>query len=87
MNREEHNKVIEESIIREVAAILSRDPGAIEPEVPLHEMGVDSLGFVELLVVIEKKFKIKLMESGLTRNDFRTIRALSSKIGTMELSR
>lgn len=86
MNREEHNKAIEDTIIREVAAILSRDPGAIEPEIPLHEMGVDSLGFVELLVVIEKKFKIKLMESGLTRNDFRTIRALSSKIGTMELS-
>ena len=83
----ERYKVIEESLILEVAAILSRDPALIEPEVPLHEMGLDSLGFVELLVVIEKKFKIKLMESGLTRNDFRTIRSLSSKIGAMELSR
>jgi acyl carrier protein len=46
-------------------------------------MGVDSLGFVELLVVIEKKFKIKLMESGLTRSDFRTIRSLSEKIGVL----
>ena len=86
MDKESY-KVIEESLIREVAAILSRDPGSIEPEIPLHEMGVDSLGFVELLVVIEKKFKIKLMESGLTRNDFRTIRSLSSKIGAVELSR
>ncbi len=79
----ESYKVIEESLIREVAAILSRDPGLIEPEIPLHEMGVDSLGFVELLVVIEKKFKIKLMESGLTRSDFRTIRSLSEKIGAL----
>jgi len=79
----ESYKVIEESLIREVAAILSRDPGSIEPEIPLHEMGLDSLGFVELLVVIEKRFKIKLMESGLTRNDFRTIRSLSSKIGAL----
>jgi acyl carrier protein len=79
----ESYKVIEESLIREVAAILSRDPGLIEPETPLHEMGVDSLGFVELLVVIEKKFKIKLMESGLTRSDFRTIRSLSEKIGAL----
>jgi acyl carrier protein len=86
MDKESY-KAIEELLIREVAAILSKDPGLIEPEIPLHEMGVDSLGFVELLVVIEKKFKIKLMESGLTRNDFRTIRSLSSKIGTMELSR
>ncbi|MDP2863296.1 MAG: acyl carrier protein [Desulfobacterales bacterium] len=86
MDKESY-KVIEESLIREVAAILSKDPGLIEPEIPLHEMGVDSLGFVELLIVIEKKFKIKLMESGLTRNDFRTIRSLSSKIKAMELSR
>jgi acyl carrier protein len=74
---------IEEKLIKEVAAILSRDPGTIGPEVPLHEIGIDSLGFVELLVVIEKIFKIKLMESGLTRSDFRTIRSLSSKIGAM----
>ena len=80
----ERYKVIEESLIREVAAILSRDPGLIDPEIPLHEMGLDSLGFVELLVVIEKKFKIKLMESGLTMSDFRTIRSLSAKIGAME---
>lgn len=82
MDKESY-KVIEESLIREVAAILLRDPGSVGPEAPLHEMGLDSLGFVELLVVIEKKFGIKLMESGLTRNDFRTIRSLSSKIGAM----
>jgi acyl carrier protein len=83
MDKESY-KDIEKSLIREVSAILSRDPGLIEPEIPLHEIGLDSLGFVELLVIIEKKFKIKLMESGLTRNDFRTIRSLSSKIGSME---
>lgn len=85
MYRESY-KTIEELLIREVGAILSRDPDSIEPEKPLHEMGIDSLGFVELLVLIEKKFKIKLMESGLTRDDFRTIRSLSSKIGDMEQS-
>ena len=81
MHKESRN--IEETLIKEVAAILSMDQGSIGPEVPLHEMGLDSLGFVELLVIIEKKFKIKLMESGLTRNDFRTIRSLSSKIGAL----
>lgn len=74
------NKAVEESLIQEVAAILSRDVGAIDPEIPLHEMGIDSLGFVELLVIMEKKYNIKLMESGLTKNDFKTIRSLSLKI-------
>jgi len=82
MHKEIRN--IEETLINEVAAILSMDQGSVGPEVPLHEMGLDSLGFVELLVIIEKKFRIKLMESGLTRNDFRTIRSLSLKIRAME---
>ena len=46
----------------------------------MHELGVDSLSFVELLVFIEKTFNIKLMESGLTREDFRTIHSLASSI-------
>ncbi len=82
MDKKSH-KVIEEILIKEVAAILSVDPGSIKPEIPLHEMGLDSLGFVELLVGIEKKLKLKLMESGLTRSDFRTIRSLSAKIGAL----
>jgi acyl carrier protein len=71
---------IEETLIKEVAAILSIDKGSVGPEVPLHELGLDSLGFVELLVVIEKTFRIRLMDSGITRNDFKTIRSLASKI-------
>ncbi|MGB5158874.1 acyl carrier protein [Desulfobacterium sp. N47] len=83
MDKESNNKVIEEALIQEVAAILSKDKAAIDPKVALHEMGIDSLGFVELLVIMEKKFNIKLMESGLTRNDFKTIRSLSLKINDL----
>ncbi|MFH2046172.1 MAG: acyl carrier protein [Pseudomonadota bacterium] len=79
MDKEKY-KVIEEALKLEIAAILSQDIGAIDPETPLHEMGLDSLGFVELLVIMENKFNIKLMESGLTKNDFKTIKALSLKI-------
>ena len=73
-------KEIEEKLIRQLAAILSTDAVRIKPETPLHVLGVDSLSFVELLVFIEKEFKIKLMESGMTRDDFRTIRALAQRI-------
>jgi len=71
------SKDIEQKLIRQVAAILSMDASKIGPEVPLAALGVDSLSFVELLVFIEKEFKIKLMESGMTRDDFRTIRSLA----------
>lgn len=74
-------KQVEEKLIRRVAAILSVDAVKIKPEAQLHTLGVDSLSFVELLVFIEQEFKIKLMESGLAREDFRTIRSLAQCIG------
>jgi len=73
-------KEIEIKLIRQVAAILSLDSQKIKPEVPLHTLGVDSLSFVELLVFIEKEFKIKLMDSGLQAEDFKTIHSLSRRI-------
>lgn len=71
---------IEASLIAEIAAILSRDASAIGADTPLHTLGVDSMSFVEILVFIEKKFGLALIESGLTREDFETVRALASSI-------
>jgi len=76
-------KRIEEILIREVATILSIDPATVKPEAPLQTLGVDSLSFVELLVVIERIFALNLMESGLTRQDFQSISSLASRIGRM----
>jgi len=73
-------KEIENILAQEIAIILTVDPSKVIKDVPLHEMGIDSLSFVELLVFIEKKFNIKLMESGLTSENFRTIRSLASSI-------
>jgi acyl carrier protein len=71
---------VEEKLIHQIAAILSVDSKKIKPEVPLHSLGVDSLSFVELLVFIEKEFSIKLMESGLQTEDFKTISSLARRI-------
>lgn len=73
-------KQIEAKLTKQIAIILSLESKKISPEVPLHSLGVDSLSFVELLVFIEKEFKIKLMESGLQIEDFKTISSLASRI-------
>jgi len=73
-------KEIEEKLINQIASILLLNSAKIKPDVQLHTLGVDSLSFVELLVFIEKEFKIKLMESGITREDFKTIHSLSACI-------
>ena len=73
-------KEIEKILIKEVSAILATDVDVVVPAVPLHTLGLDSLGFVELLVAIEKRFNLKLIESGLTQKDFETINSLAKCI-------
>ena len=71
---------IEKILVNEVSAILASDIDAIASDVPLQTLGIDSLGFVELLVAIEKRFNLKLIESGLTQEDFKTINSLAKCI-------
>ena len=71
---------IEKILISEVAGILAVNDDDVGVDVPLHDLGIDSLGFVELLVAVEKRFELKLIETGLTREDFETIRSLSQCI-------
>lgn len=69
---------IEQILAREIGIIL----GGIRvgEDVQLHELGLDSMGFVELLVFIERKFNLKLVDSGLARDNFRTVRILAKSI-------
>lgn len=71
---------IEQQLIQGIASITNQEAAAITPDKPFHELGVDSLGFIEILVFIEKTFKLQLIASDLTRKDFETIHALASFI-------
>ena len=46
----------------------------------MHELGMDSLGLVELFVFIEKEFKINLMESDISQEDIMKIDSLAKSI-------
>ncbi len=73
-------ETIVEKLLKEVATILTLDPGSISPQSPLHSLGMDSLRFVELLVFIEKEYALNLMESGLTKDDFQSVASLAGRI-------
>ena len=75
---------IEEILIAEVANILSIDRATISADTPLQSLGISSMAFVELLVVIENTFDLKLIETDLSREDFQTIRSLASRISSMK---
>lgn len=67
----------EKQLVAEISLILGIEMEEVLPEAPLQDLGMDSLSFVELLVIIEKKFGLKLMETSLTREDFQTIESLA----------
>jgi acyl carrier protein len=71
---------IEKKLVREIATLLARDSADIGIDAPLHTLGMDSMSFVEILVFIEKTFNLKLIETGLTREDFQTVSALAARI-------
>ena len=58
----------------------SVNESSIAVDMPFHELGIDSLGFVEILVFIEKTFNLQLIESGLDKKDFETVYSLASFI-------
>lgn len=72
---------IENTLVLEVSAILSKAQPDVLVDTPLHDQGMDSLRFVELLVTIEKMFKVKLLDEGITQDDIKTIRSLAICIG------
>ncbi len=71
---------IENTLLEGIAAILSAEKNTLAADRPFHELGIDSLGFVEILVFIEKTFKLQLIQADLTRKDFETVRSLASFI-------
>ena len=71
---------IEQKLTELVASITNRDVNTIGPDTPFQELGIDSLGFVEVLVFIEKTFKLQLIASDLSKKDFETIHSLASFI-------
>ena len=75
-------KEIEEQLIQGIAAIMSMDISSVAPDLPFKELGLDSLGFVEVLVFIEKTFNLNLVELDLTKKDFETINALAAFISS-----
>lgn len=74
----------EEAIVAQlkerIAFLLEKDASAISADQPLHEMGLDSIAFVDLLVFIEKQFNLALASSGLNPEDFTSLNGLARRI-------
>lgn len=67
---------IEKRLTETVFALTGR--AGFSPDAPLHSLGIDSLGLVEIIVSIEKDFGVRLIEHNLSKEDFSSIRSLAA---------
>ncbi len=73
-------ETIKEKLIDQIALSIGEEPSNIQSDMLMHELGMDSLGLVELFVFIEKEFKFNLMESGISQEDIMKIDSLAQSI-------
>ncbi len=71
---------VQKQLCEEIRVLMSLKPGAVLPDTSLAGLGIDSLRFVSLLIVIEQKFGVSLMKVGLKKEDMQSVRTLSSAI-------
>ena len=46
-----------------IAEIIEKDPGVIGDDVPLRDLGVDSMQAIEIITDIERRYHLKIAES------------------------
>lgn len=68
---------IESILVAEIATILSRDEDGITPATTLQSLGVDSLRLVSILIFVEERFGLKLIETGLRPESLQSISTLA----------
>jgi acyl carrier protein len=65
---------------RVAASVGAASVDGVAVDKPLHALGLDSMGFVDLLVFIEKQFGLPLMSSGFSQDDFSSLEAVANRI-------
>lgn len=71
---------IEDFLSREIALILRLNESDIKNDASLNDLGIDSMSFVELLIAVENKFGVKLIEAGITKSDLSSLKTLALRI-------
>ncbi len=60
---------IQQQLCTEIETLCSMKRGSVTATTDLTKLGIDSLKFVSLLLVIEEKFGVSLMKTGLKPDD------------------
>jgi acyl carrier protein len=67
----------EQQLVTLIAERILEVPAGLEVDTDLYEQGLDSMGIMQLLVLIEEEFSVSIPDSELTRDNFSTVRHLA----------
>lgn len=73
-------EIVQQALCSELQTLLALNPGAVTPDTPLQSLDLDSLRFVSLMLAIEHKFGVNLMQGNIRSSDMKTVRALSALV-------
>ena len=73
-------ELIERQLCTEIQTLRALAPGSVTPESSLPSLGIDSLKLVSLLLVIEQKFGVNLMKTGMKPEDMKSVRTLAAAV-------
>jgi len=59
---------------------LRLDKSVVNADASLNNLGINSMAFVELLIAIENKFGVRLIQSGITQADLSSLKTLALRI-------
>jgi len=71
---------IENFLSREIALILRMNEAEVNMDASFDSFGIDSMTFVEVLIAIENKFGVNLIEAGIAKADLKSLRTLALRI-------
>ena len=71
---------IEKALQSELAVILDLPESRIAVDTPLENLGLDSIRLMEIIVFIEKKYGINLIDAGLNQETMKDISSLAKLV-------
>jgi acyl carrier protein len=73
-------ETIRDRLCVEIQTMLSLKPNSITLDTAMDPLGIDSMKLVSLIILIEKKFGVDLVRTGLKSGDLKTVRSLAAAI-------
>jgi acyl carrier protein len=71
---------IRDWLLEEISTITGTENKLLDPSRSLSQNGISSMGFVELLLGISRKFNVEMLNSDISSEDVASVNAFAAKI-------